>query len=119
MKLVNRYESCVGLSLPAIGRYKIEFWYAPAGYEIRPHTHPNVDIELMFLLGNKVMFYRRPVGRLLPDMFRAMWYHIGRVFSVRAGDEHYFKVSEWPLIFMNIEKWHCEPTSAATDFKLI
>jgi hypothetical protein len=36
--IFKKYEECKGLSLPAIGRWKIEFWYAPRGYEIKEHT---------------------------------------------------------------------------------
>src|SRR4051812_44127042 len=99
--MIERYESCWILSLPAIGKYKIEFVYAPSGYEIAPHTHSNQDIKLMLLFGHNVRFFRQNAKDGLVN-FMARFRHIGRIFTINAGDIHYFKVSKWPLIFMNI-----------------
>lgn len=116
--MIKRYESCIGLSLPAIGRYKIEFWYAPPGYEIKEHTHNNEDIKLILLFGHYVRFHRRCKGSFLGESFLATIGDFGRVFNIRSGDAHWFSVSNWPLIFMNIERWLIPPTSAADDFQL-
>lgn len=117
-KLFPTYESCRGLSLPAIGKYKIEFWYCKSGYEIQPHSHNNIDIKLFFLFGHRISFYRRRRPQVLPDFFYAKWWHILSHFNIRAGDIHYFKVSKYPLIFMNLEIWQTKPTSASIDFTL-
>lgn len=116
--LIRRYERCIGLSLPAVGRWKIEFWWAPAGYKIREHTHDKEDIKLVFLFGHNVRFHRRKYGEMLGQSFLARFKHIGRVFTINAGDAHWFEVSDWPLFFCNIEHWHCKPTSACEDFNL-
>jgi hypothetical protein len=114
---IERYERCLVLSLPAFGKYKIEFVYAPRGYEIAPHTHSHQDIKLIFLFGHNIRFYRkRPLKELVT--FWARFSNIGKSFTILANDIHYFKVSNWPLVFMNIEKWHIKPTSAAKDLQL-
>jgi hypothetical protein len=107
-----------GLSLPAIGRWKIEFWYAPRGYEIKEHTHKSQDIKLIPIFCHNVVFHRTKKGEFLGETFWARFKDIGHIFNIKAGDKHYFSVSEWPLIFMNIEYWYIKPTSASDDLQL-
>ncbi len=117
---IERYDKCVGLSFKPRGRRKIEIWFVPRKYEIIPHSHPNQDIKLIFLFGHNINFYRRKLNALLPDFFRAKFWNIGKSFNIRAGDIHYFKVSSFPLLFLNIEQWHTDNiTSAATDFNIV
>lgn len=118
--MIYRHESCWILSLPSIGQYKIEFIYCPRFYRIKEHSHDNQDIELFFLFGHNIKFYRRSPEQTNVKMFFARFSHIGRHFTIKAGDQHYFEVSNFPLIFMNIEKWKegIKPTSAAKDFNL-
>lgn len=117
--MVKRYESCIGLSLPSFGRWKIEFWSAPAGYAIKEHTHPNQDIKLIFLFGHGVTFHRvRNTSTSSKHQKQTMkWWNIGRAFTILAGDSHWFEVSNRRLLFMNIEKWKdgIKPTSASED----
>lgn len=116
MKLIRRYESCIGLSLPSIGRWKLELWFAPSGYQIQPHSHDNVDIWLYLLFGERICFFRRRKNDTNWQEFQGRWYHIGRRFTIRRGVLHYFHVSRFPLIFLNVEKWYSKPTSASEDF---
>ena len=116
--MLKRYERCIGLSLPAIGRWKIEFWFCPANYRIQEHTHDQEDIKLILLFGHEVRFHRRKKSEMLGQAHLARWRDIGRVFTINAGDAHWFEVSDYPLIFCNIEHWHCKPTSACIDFNL-
>ncbi len=117
MKIIYKYEACWILSFPSFKNYKIEIVYAPSGYEIKPHTHGNQDIKLMLLFGNNVRFFRKkPEGNLIS--FNARFQHIFRVFTINAGDLHYFKVSKFPLIFLNFEKWYIKPSSASIDLQL-
>lgn len=111
---VKRYESCVGLSLPALGKWKIEFWFASSGYEIKPHTHPDLDIKLMFIFGHNTTFYRDRGAMRAQKLVK--WWNIGKTFTILRGDSHHFTVSKWPLLFMNIERWYKKPTSAAESF---
>jgi hypothetical protein len=123
MKLfkIVRYESCIGLSFLPLGRYKLECWYCPRGYRIREHTHPNEDIKLCFLFGHNIRFHRRKNRHFIGESFCAQFKHIGKVFTINAGDAHWFEVSDWPLVFMNIERWKngVKPTSASVDFNLV
>ena len=117
--MLRKHESCWGISFPAIGRYKVEIWTAPAGYSIRPHSHDNEDIKLMFLYGNNVRFHRKKKGHFLSESFLATWKNIFKVFNIRAGDVHSFDVSDTRLIFINLEIWKkgVKPTSASTDLQ--
>ena len=118
--LIRFYEQCVGISLPAIGRYKIELWWCPSGYKIIPHSHDNQDIELCFLFGHDTTFYRKKQEELFSDSYTPNWpKDIGKVFTISAGTIHWFEVSKWPLVFINFEKWKpgIKPTSASVDFK--
>lgn len=127
MTLFNRHEKCVGLTLWRFGRRNVEIWYCPRGYEIKPHSHPNERIELMYIFGKTTFFRRKPdynfAGYWLPqeESFKPKWYHIFRCFTVDYGQIHWFKVSNLPLIFINFSKfWQgYKPTSAAIDFKPI
>lgn len=118
--MIERHESCIGFSFPSIGRWKIELWFVPKNYTIKPHTHPNQDIKLVFLFGHNIRFHRRKPKELFGESFYATYRNIGRIFTINRNDEHSFDVSNWPLIFMNIEKWYdVLPTSAAKDFQPI
>lgn len=116
--MLKRYEKCVGISFPAIGRYKIEIWTAPKGYCIEPHTHNNEDIKLLFLFGHNVTFWRKRPEDVW-QKFKAKFWNIGRVFNIRAGDIHSFDVSNTRLVFLNLEIWKVgvKPTSASEDFQ--
>jgi hypothetical protein len=117
--LIRRYEKCVGLSFPAIGKYKIEFWFCPRNYEIREHTHPSQNIKLVLLFGHNILFHRRKKSNLLDESYLARFKDMGKVFTINAGDAHWFSVSGWPLVFLNIEKYLTgKPTSAAEDLVL-
>lgn len=115
-KLINRHEKCWGIVLFKWRQKFIQLWYCPAGYNIQPHSHPEEDIELMYIAGTTT-FTR--VINLRAQSFTPKWYHIFQTFSVKAGTYHYFKVSKWPLIFINFStfKKGFKPKSAAIDFK--
>lgn len=114
---IKKYEKCRGLSFPSVGKYKIEVWYAPRNYRIRPHTHNNEDIKLMLLFGNNVRFHRQKAGEFLSESYFATLKDIFKVFTINAGDCHSFDVSNWPLLFLNFEKWKCNPSSACEDLQ--
>ena len=117
MLKLHRYERCLILSFPSIGKYKIEILYLPSGYQIAPHTHDQQDIKLVVLFAHNVRFFRqRPTEGLIT--FLAQWRHIFKVFTIRANDIHFFTVSKFPLIFLNFERWHSKPSSAAINLKL-
>jgi len=81
----------------------------------------------MFIIG-KTTFYRKVLkfdNSKWPEMvyseiqsFTPKWYHCGRSFTVNAGVKHWFRVSNFPLVFINFAKFKQgnEPKSAAVDF---
>lgn len=119
MSIFRKHEVCRGLLLYKIGRYTAELWFCPSGYEIKEHSHPQEDIELMFLFGNTTFFRRQKVG-MQEEPFRPLWKHVGKCSTVPAGWSHRFEVGKWPLLFINFAKWKSgvEPTSASVDFEL-
>lgn len=115
----KKYESCRGLSIGPFGSYLVEIWFAPPKYEIKEHTHPHQNIKLIFLFGHNILFYRRKKGEFLGETFWAKFKDVGTIFTINAGDAHFFTVSSWPLLFMNIEKYiNCKPTSASIDMEV-
>jgi len=119
MGLIRKYESCVGLLLFKFGQRTVELWYCPAWYEIKEHSHPQEDIELMYLFG-KTIFYRRKAAARSEEQFNPRWYHVFRRFTVAAGWSHRFDVGDRPLVFINFARWKVgvKPTSASVDFQL-
>jgi len=112
----HNYESCKGLTIWKSERYHVEIWYCPKNYVIIPHSHPQENIELMYLWGSTEFFRRRQEST---ESFKPKWYHFGRSFSVNAGDVHWFTVSPFRcLIFVNIAKFlpGFFPKSASIDF---
>lgn len=119
MSLFNRHESCRGITLFKVGRYRAELWYCPAGYAIREHRHPKEDVELMFLFGC-CTFYRRDnrIGNKVESANMNLA-DFSRRFTVKNYHSHWFTVGRWPLIFINFQRFldHYKPMSAAEDFQ--
>lgn len=115
MKLFNRHESCVGITLWRFGQLNIELWYCPSGYTIKEHSHPEEDIELYYLFGNSHFFRKSPSGTTEVAVPHIPFKH----FTVKAGWSHWFTVSRLPLIFINKATFKREfkPKSASVDFK--
>lgn len=115
---INRHERCVGIRLWKSSRRFIQLWFCPSGYEIQQHSHPDEEIELRYLFG-KSIFYRLKGKNV--ESFRPRWYHFGRSFTIPAGVVHWFKVSTWPLVFINSATFPkgVTPRSAAIDYKPI
>lgn len=118
MKLIHKHEICWVFSLPAIGKYKIELVYCPPNYAIKPHSHNNQDIKLIYLFGHNTRLFRCESDGTKLVSFLARIRFTGKVFTIRAGNIHWFTVSRWPFIFLNCERWKCKPSSATIDFQL-
>jgi len=113
------YGPCRVWSFKPFGFIKVELVWAPKNYEIVEHSHPNQDIELIVLWGKNVYLERTELGKVAPDFYiTSMPKSIFKRFSIRAGDTHWFKTSKTNFLFLNVEFWKTEPTSAAVDFKL-
>lgn len=76
----------------------------------------------MYLFGDTTFsrIKHRWDGDYIED-FTPHWYDCFRKFTVKAGQVHWFTVSELPLLFINIStfKRGYKPKSAAVDFKLL
>lgn len=122
MNLLNHHEKCLGIVLFKWRQRFVQLWLCPSGYKIQKHSHPEEDIELMYIFGSSV-FYRLTSSYVFTEYqesYKPKWYHIFRCFSVPAGTIHWFEVSKWPLVFINFStfKDNIKPKSAAIDFKL-
>ena len=122
MSLINRHESCWGLTLYSFNCFnkRAEIWYCPRGYVIKEHCHPKENVELMFLFG-RTIFYRRNIYSGIEESLATTWKCIFKCFSVMHFHSHWFEVSAaWPLIFVNFQtfKYGSKLESAAKDFLL-
>lgn len=118
--IIHRHEKCIGVKLYSNKTKYIELWFCPRGYEVKPHSHNDQHIELMYLFG-KTSFSRinvDNVNHIFTETFTPKWYHMFRKFTVKAGQLHYFSVSSLPLIFVNFATFIDGkiPVSAAIDF---
>lgn len=118
--IINRHEDCVGITLFKWGQRRIELWFCPSGYKIEEHSHPQEDVELMFLYGNTLFCRQKTDGKTPVESYYAQFPgDFGRVFTVKHDDSHWFNVGNKPLIFLNFQTFlkGYQPVSAATDFK--
>lgn len=114
--MINRHESCIGIVLFKWRQRFIQLWFCAGGYAIDPHSHPEEDIELMYLFG-KTTFFRYTNSKV--ESFKPRWYHVFRKFTVKAGVTHWFTASNVPLVFINFSTFKdgFTPKSAALDYK--
>jgi len=115
--ILFKHETCWCLTLFRSKHNNIEIVFCPKGYKIQPHTHPNINIELVFLFGRAV-FHRISNLTGKKSIKVEFPYSFGKHFSIAHNHKHWFEVSTLPLIFINWEKWlnGIKPTSAAVDF---
>lgn len=112
---IDRHESCIGIRLFKSRKTFCQLWYCAPRYRIKPHSHDKQNIELYFVFGS-AKFTRIIDGKQQSYYVRPS--KIGKHFSIRAGVVHWFEVSTWPLLFINIAKATegNESVSAAKDF---
>lgn len=115
MSIINRHEKCVGIRLWKSKTRFIQLWYCPRGYDVKPHSHNDQHIELMYLFGKTTI---SRITSQTVEWFTPKWYHIFRKFTVRKGQIHWFTVSSLPLVFINFATFidGKRPVSAAIDF---
>lgn len=107
--MITRFHRCVGFRLLRLLRWQVELWCCPAGEIIPPHVHSQFDGRLVFLGGSM----RWTLGDRVRDL---SWSDFGKSWSVPVGTVHGARVLGRFGIFLNIERWSGEPTSAAEDF---
>jgi len=115
MNLFNRYKKCFGVTLWRWNRTQVELWICPPNHSVGKHYHTDIDGRLMFLCGN-VNLCGVCEGLLKKKSAKFKWH------NVPAMMVHWFEPldSKWiPTVFINVEKWHSNPTSAAINFTKI
>lgn len=104
-----RFQNCRGWTLLRAWRWQVELWWCPRGECIPAHTHQQFDGRLVFL-GGRMRWLLGHRSRLVT------WRDVLRSWSVPAGAVHGAEVVGGFGLFLNIERWHGTPTSAAVDF---
>jgi hypothetical protein len=86
-------------------------------YRIQSHSHPNIDINLYFIFGRYCKFVKETDKGIL-SFVANFPRHFMNKFHLAPGTNHHFEVSNYPLIFLSVEKWAkwVKPTSASQDF---
>ena len=126
--MINRKDSCVGITLFRFGRYKLELWFVPRDYACEEHTHELSSGEFFVLYGKDREIWRTVKGPWVKDYLQ--WrtskreqYNISnrtyfKWLSVRAGTPHGFSRGATPMVFLTLTKWKKDAkiTSPAIDF---
>ena len=114
MKLVNRHNRCVGITLFRWGRRQAEIWFCPKHEYIEPHHHPNIDSVLVVVAGEMM-------GKIADKHGLVHWRKdFLQRFPIPAGIVHSAAVGMF-CVFINFETWKKDKplTSAATDFTAV
>jgi mannose-6-phosphate isomerase-like protein (cupin superfamily) len=111
--MLMRAFGATGLKLPLPGRWQAELWYCPADVVIPFHTHSRVDSVLVFLGGRMLWFLGNKRNRVLGLL------NVGAWFRVPAGVPHAAMVLGRCGLFLNLQRWTGEKSSAATDLTLV
>lgn len=119
MGLFNSYGPCKGFTFFRLGQFRAEIWFIPRNYTIIEHRHPRENVELMFLFGH-TEFFRRDIFTNAVESLVTTWKCFGRRFSVKSWHSHWFRTTNWPLVFINFQHFHhgYKPESAASDFSI-
>lgn len=115
--MIARHGPCIGLTLFRFLRWKVELWYAPAGFATVPHRHANSSGEFTVLYGRNRRIWRKVAGRIESYVVNFP-VCLGRFLSVRAGTEHGFDKGDSCMVWLCFETWRkgVKPTSVAVDF---
>lgn len=103
---MTRHLNNFGFKLCAFGNAQVELWICFS--DIPPHYHASMDSRIVWLLGSMS-------GTRANRTKRFGWRDTLRSFKVPAGVYHHATCSPF-AVFLNIEKWTTQPTSAAVDF---
>lgn len=107
---MKKYRGCRGFCLFKLGRIQVELWLCPRGENIYPHVHEHIDSTIIVLKGR----LWGEIGKRFGTAKKFKSYHIP------AGVRHAASMSGYTSVwFINIERWTCDPTSAADDFTTV
>lgn len=107
--MISRFQKCIGLTLWRWNRFQVELWFCPKGERIPDHCHSNIDSTIVHLFGSCF-------GHINND-FRTIL-GLPKSWNIPAGVVHGAVVGGcW--VFLNVERWNGNPTSAAKDITLL
>lgn len=108
--MIERHGECVGLKVFQWGKHLWELWYCPFGEAIKPHVHEHCDVSMLILGGSMLGIIGSARGPVT-------WRDIFRIFQIPRGVNHSaLIIGRLGCVFLSMERWDCQPTSAATDF---
>lgn len=107
--MILKFQRSYGLSLPPIGRWKLEVWFCPRGEKIPWHRHAHMSAQITFLAG-RMVFHKvgKSIGLRLRNTFKT--------FLIKQDEPHAADVTGWFGMFAVVERWTDTPTSASIDF---
>lgn len=129
--LINRKDSCWGITLFRWFRWKLELWLVPSDYACVEHTHKDSDGEFFVLYGQEREIYRRILTTKSNDYslefpryyYTTQQYNIStrkyfKWLTVRANTPHGFSRGQSPMVFLCFQTYRkgCRVTSPAIDF---
>ncbi len=106
--MIQRFQRCIGIKLFRIGSYQLEAWCCPTGEVIPAHRHESFSSRIIHILG-------RMSWTMGAKSKSVSTWHCGWSKPVPAGVDH-SAVAHSFSVFLNLERWHSKPTSAAIDF---
>jgi hypothetical protein len=85
----------------------LECWYLPPLTHVVPHHH-DFDGKFLKLFGR---------GTINKEAITKSWKWLDfRVYNIRSGERHWLLNSQWPLIFLNLQKHNGPVQSAGENF---
>ena len=115
--MLTKFQRCRGLRLFRWGRFQIELWYCPAKELIPWHCHPNIKSTYVHLRGT-VNWHKKFEDSILSKEKLLTNRNFGFTYTLTENVYH-AAYTFTPLLFLNIERWACTPSSAAIDFKAL
>ena len=102
-----KHNKCRGYRLFKLGHYQVELWICPSFEYIEPHSHPEIESKIVLLRGTLFGILNSRSGFL-------RWL---KLYTIKSTDVHSGQVGSHGCIFLNLQRWHTTPTSAAINFK--
>lgn len=102
-----KHNSCKGFRLFKLGKYQVELWMCPCFEYIQPHSHPSIESKIVLLYGTLYGILNGRSGFL-------KWL---KFYTVKSTDVHSGQIGSRGCVFLNFQRWHTKPTSAAINFQ--
>ena len=115
---IVHYDPATALVLHRDGQFQAELYVFPAGRDIPPHDHPNVEsIEVQVAGALDLIIEGKPVMAMMPEERRGRAF-MNRGYRIPAGAVHSVSVAPCGASFLSVQKWiGREPTSIGDDWR--